>query len=1011
MYDHKNRYRIQEYHKKPTFASFLPGLSGVHGIPVWCFYVNRGQCITSFGLEDKDHALMEFYPAHQAYQRTKRMGFRTFLKVNGIYTEAFAGDVYKKEMLIGMNDLIIREENTAQQLEITVKYYTLPSEELGGLVRQVSICNKGSQKVSIEALDGMAEMLPYGIDWMSMKVEGQTSKAWMEVLNHETGIPYCKMRVSTDDIAEVKEVEGGNFGFAFGFRGEVLPAVINQENVFGYDNALENPLNFQKSTLSELMAKEQIAQNILPCCFFALQQEILPGETCSFVEVFGQTKNQKSLNRLYQKAAQPDFFSEKEAEAYEITRDITERIATKTASQNFDNYCRQTYLDNVLRGGCPTVLGGSKLFYLYSRKHGDVERDYNFFRMLPEFYTQGNGNFRDVNQNRRSDVQFYPFVGDANIKMFYNCIQIDGYNPLGIEKTTYHMPGEEKSFTPGQLYQELLEAYPGKQSEVEEIFQQKMSLAKGDDKTNYMEGYWSDHWTYNLDLVESYLTIYPEKEESLLFEDDTYLYKQAAVVLLPRTKRYVHTKQGIRQYNYLKKNPEGDKREYLEDRNGRKVTSTLAEELFLICVVKTAALDFNGMGIEMEGGKPGWYDALNGLPGLLGSSMCETYEVARNLSFLLSAMEKYRKTLLVPQELMTLAVKIVHAQDAAHMLDRWNLVNDAKEQFWEAACGCLSGVKAEISSEEAIRMLNVFQTVVMKGIEKALEMGGGISPAYFSYEVLAYEEDREGILPTKVKAKMLPCFLEGPVRFLKLDVNQERKHSLYQQVKASGLYDSALGMYKVNASLAQESYEIGRARAFTPGWLENESIWLHMEYKYLLELLKSGLYEAFIEDFKSAAIPFQKEERYGRSILENSSFIASSANPDPKLHGRGFVARLSGSTAEFVQMWQIMMFGARPFTVRDGILTLSLRPLLPAYLIDRQKEVQATFLGSIPVVYYLSDQNDYIPDNYTIKEYIITKKNGEITRELGEKLQGDIVKEIRDEGVIRIEVYLQAKAI
>lgn len=198
---------------------------------------------------------------------------------------------------------------------------------------------------------------------------------------------------------------------------------------------------------------------------------------------------------------------------------------------------------------------------------------------------------------------------------------------------------------------------------------------------------------------------------------------------------------------------------------------------------------------------------------------------------------------------------------------------------------------------------------------------------------------------------------------------------------------------------------------FTPGWLENESIWLHMEYKYLLELLKSGLYEAFIEDFKSAAIPFQKEERYGRSILENSSFIASSANPDPKLHGRGFVARLSGSTAEFVQMWQIMMFGARPFTVRDGILTLSLRPLLPAYLIDRQKEVQATFLGSIPVVYYLSDQNDYIPDNYTIKEYIITKKNGEITRELGEKLQGDIVKEIRDEGVIRIEVYLQAKAI
>ena len=30
------------------------------------------------------------------------------------------------------------------------------------------------------------------------------------------------------------------------------------------------------------------------------------------------------------------------------------------------------------------------------------------------------------------------------------------------------------------------------------------------------------------------------------------------------------------------------------------------------------------------------------------------------------------------------------------------------------------------------------------------------------------------------------------------------------------------------------------------GWLENESIWLHMEYKYLLELIRNGMYEAFL---------------------------------------------------------------------------------------------------------------------------------------------------------------------
>ena len=90
-------------------------------------------------------------------------------------------------------------------------------------------------------------------------------------------------------------------------------------------------------------------------------------------------------------------------------------------------------MDNVLRGGYPMQLGNNKIFYVYSRKHGDLERDYNYFSMLPEFYSQGNGNFRDVNQNRRCDTFFAPFVGRKNIQEFYslscpssprNCIRL-----------------------------------------------------------------------------------------------------------------------------------------------------------------------------------------------------------------------------------------------------------------------------------------------------------------------------------------------------------------------------------------------------------------------------------------------------------------------------------------------------------------------------------------------------------------------------------------------------------
>ncbi len=50
--------------------------------------------------------------------------------------------------------------------------------------------------------------------------------------------------------------------------------------------------------------------------------------------------------------------------------------------------------------------------------------------------------------------------------------------------------------------------------------------------------------------------------------------------------------------------------------SGDVLTMTLMEKLILLSAVKFATLDAYGMGIEMEGGKPGWYDALNGMPGL-----------------------------------------------------------------------------------------------------------------------------------------------------------------------------------------------------------------------------------------------------------------------------------------------------------------------------------------------------------------------------------------------------------
>lgn len=185
---------MNDYGKKSTFASFLPGIAGIRGIPIWCYYVNRGQCVVSFGVDNKDHAIMEFYPAHQAYQNVKTTGFRTFLKKNGTVFEPFSDENITQRMQIHMNGLAIEEQNRSSGMDTKVVYYTLPGENVGALVRVVSVTNQSGEPIELELLDGMPAVIPYGVSMDSMKNMGQTAKAWMQVEDLNEGLPYYRVR-------------------------------------------------------------------------------------------------------------------------------------------------------------------------------------------------------------------------------------------------------------------------------------------------------------------------------------------------------------------------------------------------------------------------------------------------------------------------------------------------------------------------------------------------------------------------------------------------------------------------------------------------------------------------------------------------------------------------------------------------------------------------------------------------------------------------------------------------
>ncbi len=107
-----------------------------------------------------------------------------------------------------------------------------------------------------------------------------------------------------------------------------------------------------------------------------------------------------------------------------------------------------------MRGGYPKIIqtkDRTSVYHIYSRKHGDIERDYNAFYLTPEYYSQGNGNYRDVNQNRRSDVLFNPKVAEFNIHSFMSLIQADGYNPLIVKGSKFSLPMDQLKGNPELL--------------------------------------------------------------------------------------------------------------------------------------------------------------------------------------------------------------------------------------------------------------------------------------------------------------------------------------------------------------------------------------------------------------------------------------------------------------------------------------------------------------------------------------------------------------------------------
>lgn len=434
--------------------------------------MNKGQGITAFGIQNKDGAIAKFNTAEKAYQQTAFTGFRTFVKGSRdggshsflhmpFFPNSLTASKKKpvRNMMIGMSEMEIEEVSKEYGLKTNVVYFTVPDEDFASLVRRTTFTNlETSTTLSLEVLDGLGKIQPFGISNSNLDAIGRTMEAWMNVYNAKSdGVitePFFHISQGTGDTAEIQIIKDGHFSVAFVEEGDgvsvasdglyaPLPFIVDPSVVFGTDTSLTNPSGFFERGVGvdEMILSPQGTTSRTPCSFAAAKIVIAPGASVTITSIYGHAVNIETFLSTYSpKMRSEGYVAAKRKAAAELVKSITDKVVTSTGSSIFDAYIKQNFLDNTLRGGLPLALGSpseAKIYHTFSRIHGDLERDYNNFQFEASFYSQGPGNFRDVSQNRRMDVMLSPVVGDFNVRMFLSLVQADGYNPLTVATTNF----------------------------------------------------------------------------------------------------------------------------------------------------------------------------------------------------------------------------------------------------------------------------------------------------------------------------------------------------------------------------------------------------------------------------------------------------------------------------------------------------------------------------------------------------------------------------------------------
>jgi hypothetical protein len=805
-------YKISNYnHMEPFFTSV------VSSSDLWMFIWTNGGL--SAGRKNPDHALFPYYTDDKIRDNAHITGSKTIIIVSRdgkkYLWEPFS-DKYEGSYKISCNcykniygNKIIFEEIN-HDLKLTFQYSWSNSEKYG-FIKKSKIINKNNNKVTVELLDGIQNILPYGIQRRFQNEYSTLADGYKKnELETDTGLGIYSLSSIPIDKAEPSEALKATTVWSTGTDVNKILISSRQLDDFRKGHDIE-----QKTDVRAARGAYFINTNL----------DLDAGANHDWYIVADIDKDSAqviSLNNRLKTEDNLDIEIEKDIERG--TRALVKYVASADGLQKTANTLNtfrhfSNTLFNIMRGGIfdnnyeihkkdfiKFIRNSNKLVYqnnqnflsdlpeeinyndlinksqkskdkvleklcyeylplTFSRRHGDPSRPWNYFSIQVKD-EKGNkilnyqGNWRDIFQNWEALAFSFPDFIESMITKFVNASTADGYNPYRVTRDGFDWEKEDP-----------------------------------DDPWAYI-GYWGDHQIiYLLKLLELSAKYHPQEIQELLTKD---------------IFTYANVPYKIKSYDDIISNPydtidfDYELQAKIENRvkeigNDGKLIFSNSEDIYqvnlseklLVPILAKLSNFIPEAGIWMNTQRPEWNDANNALVGF-GISMVTLYYLRRHLAFCLDLFSNVDKdTLEISEEvaewfasLLAIFEKFkdllkasISDEDRKSILDELEIAaNKYRDKIYSQG---FSGNKSEIKTNSITKFFKISLAYIDHSIKENRREDG----LYHSYNLIDNMENNS------LSIRYLYKMLEGQVAVLSSGyLSFEESDKVLANLRDSDLY-------------------------------------------------------------------------------------------------------------------------------------------------------------------------------------------------------------------------------